>query len=278
MPIIEFLYGFDHPLLYYLMRFASLLGDRAFYVILFPAIFWFWKRDAAVRLTVLLCVSIFINFLLKDLFQIPRPDRLIEVESDGFAFPSGHAQHAVVLWGFLALNGRKLYGPAAVLVLLIGVSRLYLGVHWPIDVAGGWLIGATLLVGFMWSEPRLKLYLAVQPLWLRVVTFFVITAAIAMFSGVAYGGIVMGALFGLGAGGAIACSLNLPSAGDSPVRGGFSVIIGSAGLYAIYLAVEPIRHSGEWVLFLALIVIGLWIALGVPWLSDSVLKSVELER
>ncbi len=278
MPIIEFLRDFDHPLIYFLMRSVSLLGDRAFYVILFPAIYWFWKRDDAVRLTVLLCISIFINFWLKELFQIPRPEGMAEVEAESFAFPSGHAQHAVVLWGFLALNSRKLYGQAAVLALLVGLSRLYFGVHWPIDVAGGLLIGAAILAGFFWSEPRLKLILAGWPPRMLFLTFLVITSTVALFSGVHYSGIVMGALFGLTTGGVAAGSLNLPSSGISLARRGAMVILGSGGLYGIYHAVQPIRDSGEGALFFALTVIGLWIAVGVPWLADKVLESAGVER
>ena len=278
MPIIEFLSGFDHPLIYFLMRFASLLGDRAFYVILFPVMYWFWRRDDAIRLTVLLCISILINFWLKELFQIPRPEGMAEIEADSFAFPSGHAQHGIVLWGFLALHSGKLYGQAIGIVILIGLSRLYFGVHWPIDVAGGWLIGGVLLMGFLWSEPRLKPFWVAQARQMRFILFFIITVVVSLFSGIPYGGIVMGALFGLTTGGLAAGSLHLPSTGISPVRGGAMVILGSAGLYFIYLAVQPIRHSGEGALFLALTIIGLWIALGVPWITDKVFKNSGFER
>ena len=98
MQVIEFLQDLDHLAVYYLMRFASLLGDDIFYVVFFPTIFWFWKRFSAIRLTVLLCTSIYINFVLKEVFQFPRPENVGFIEADGFAFPSGHAQHAVVIW------------------------------------------------------------------------------------------------------------------------------------------------------------------------------------
>ena len=88
----------------------------------------------------------------------------------------------------------------------------------------------------------------------------------------------MGALFGLTTGGSVAVSLRLPSIGISPFRGGAMIALGSAGLYIIYFTVQPIRHSGEGVLFLALTAIGLWIALGVPWLTDKVLKSAGIGR
>ena len=149
MQVIEFLQDLDHPAVYYIMRFASLLGDDIFYVMFFPTIFWFWKRFSAIRLTVLLCISIYINFVLKEVFQFPRPENLGFIEADGFAFPSGHAQHAMVTWGYLAWALRKHYAIGGLTVFFIGLSRLYLGVHWPGDVAGGWTIGAILLLLFI---------------------------------------------------------------------------------------------------------------------------------
>ena len=85
MQVIEFLQDLDHPAVYYIMRFASLLGDDIFYVVFFPIIFWFWKRLSAIRLTVLLCTSIYINFVLKEVFQFPRPENVGFIEADGLS-------------------------------------------------------------------------------------------------------------------------------------------------------------------------------------------------
>lgn len=76
------------------------------------------------------------------------------IEEVSFSYPSGHALGSVVLYGFLAyLLGRRLpqyrrliYVLAAALSLSIGFSRLYLGVHWPTDLVGGYIIG------FLWTS------------------------------------------------------------------------------------------------------------------------------
>jgi hypothetical protein len=64
-----------------------------------------------------------------------------------FGVPSGHAQDAAVIWGLMAAHLRKWWGwlVALLLILLIGLSRLYLGVHFPHDVLFGWLIGGLIL-------------------------------------------------------------------------------------------------------------------------------------
>lgn len=92
----------------------------------------------------------FLAILLKDFFQRVRPAGEHLVSAYGFAYPSGHALLAVAFYGYLAVvAGRRMRNPgrvlvgalAALLVFLIGWSRVYLGVHYPTDVLGGYLAG-----------------------------------------------------------------------------------------------------------------------------------------
>lgn len=96
--------------------------------------------------------GILLNESLKDLFARPRPElalRLTEVRSQ--SFPSGHAMLSAIIYLTLAallarlVEGRalRLYfvGLAAFLTLLVGLSRVYLGVHYPSDVLAGWAAG-----------------------------------------------------------------------------------------------------------------------------------------
>ncbi|HIB71000.1 MAG TPA: phosphatase PAP2 family protein [Candidatus Marinimicrobia bacterium] len=277
MQVIDLLQDLDHPAIFYLMRFVSLLGDDIFYVVLFPTIFWFWKRSKAVRLTVLLCTSIYINFVLKEAFQLPRPENVGFIEADGFSFPSGHAQHAVVLWGYLAWTVRKHFAFASFTSFFIGLSRLYLGVHWPGDVVGGWVIGATLLVLFILLSGKMdrsRYSLSAPPVAGILV---VVTLWLGLFSSVTYSGIVMGALLGLIAGATAANYVNIPSFSRSTIAGAMVVTIGAAGLYGIYRVVSSLRDGGEGALFTVLAVIGFWISLGAPWLSGKVVEIIGLE-
>lgn len=96
--------------------------------------------------------------VLKEFFGRPRPDLIPhEVAVFTHSFPSGHAMMSAVVYLTLAsliarLTDRrrlKLYAMsvAVVLTILIGVSRVYLGVHWPSDVLAGWMIGASWALG-----------------------------------------------------------------------------------------------------------------------------------
>lgn len=86
--------------------------------------------------------------LLKDLVARSRPDVAVQlVAASHPSFPSGHAFGATVLYPLLGyVAGRRaLIGCGIALAVAIGLSRVFLGVHWLSDVAGGWLLGAAWL-------------------------------------------------------------------------------------------------------------------------------------
>jgi len=103
------------------------------------------------------------NFILKQLFRRPRPDVLKLEEIGGFSFPSGHSMAAVIFYGFIIYACMKhfrhwvKYAIAAVLSLLIlciGISRIYLGVHYASDVLGGFILGIGWLILFIRTARR----------------------------------------------------------------------------------------------------------------------------
>ncbi|MDQ3458914.1 MAG: phosphatase PAP2 family protein [Deinococcota bacterium] len=103
-------------------------------------------------------LTLSLNGLIKALVGRPRPDEgLVDVlfAPVGLSFPSGHALVPTVVYGFLALLAwRRLSGfrrllttlLLVALTVLIGLSRVYLGVHWFSDVVGGWTGGLLLLL------------------------------------------------------------------------------------------------------------------------------------
>jgi undecaprenyl-diphosphatase len=128
---------------------------------------WGRAREAGVLLLVSLA-AFFLMVTLKGWVQRERPDvawRLIELPGDS-SFPSGHALCGLTFYGLVGVmlaRGcpgwlRRGLGVVGWMVGLgIGVSRVYLGVHYPLDVLGGWLAGAALvLIGQVLSEPSAR--------------------------------------------------------------------------------------------------------------------------
>lgn len=114
------------------------------------------KWPAVYGLVVSVLGSTIVAFILKELVARPRPaDPLFAYVETSFSFPSGHATRAVAFFAFLLwitydllpLKWRKAAtGVVAILILTIGFSRLYLGVHFPSDVIAGYLLGAVFVI------------------------------------------------------------------------------------------------------------------------------------
>lgn len=122
-------------------------------------VFWLFAQQEwrlGLGFGVVMALSSVLVSLLKVGFAVPRPNAFYEgVQS--FSFPSGHATSSMTLFGLLAwfawrglgwpLN-RLLPAVFAAIAALIALSRLYLGAHWPSDVAGGLMLGAALVLAF----------------------------------------------------------------------------------------------------------------------------------
>jgi len=138
--------------LYTPMRLFSYLAEEYFILLVVPIIYWSVNAEWGLRLGVYLMISGGVNALSKLLLHGPRPfwiDSTVKVYlyESSFGIPSNHSQTSVVIFGTLAawINKTWAWIIAVILVLLVGVSRIYLGVHFLTDVLAGWLIGALLL-------------------------------------------------------------------------------------------------------------------------------------
>jgi len=148
MNIINLLQSLQSEGLTSFFKFLTFFGDKEFYIMILPLFFWLWDKDKAVKLLFILMPSLLLNFWLKEIFQTVRPLGVALIEQGGFAFPSGHAQGSTTLWLMLALLIRKKWINilAVIMIILVSLSRLYLGVHWPIDILGGILIALVLVL------------------------------------------------------------------------------------------------------------------------------------
>lgn len=152
--IIHIIYSFRSPLLTNIMNIFSFFGGEVFLggVILLTIILLFkkHKKDAA-AFSFILSFGLFFNLILKNMFHRPRPQFLPLVHETTFSFPSGHAMNSFVfyisLYYFIFRKTKNknlriaLSTISMILVLCIGISRVYLGAHYPSDVIAGYLAG-----------------------------------------------------------------------------------------------------------------------------------------
>ena len=139
-----------------IFKFITALGDEGYVWIAIAVLLLFIKQYRKVGPMVgasLLGSLIFNNMLVKNLVARPRPYRMIESltilipEPGEFSFPSGHTSSSFAAGVVLYLMLPKKYGiPAMILACLIGISRLYVGVHYPTDVLGGMIMGSLIAV------------------------------------------------------------------------------------------------------------------------------------
>ena len=297
------------------MQFFSFLGTEDFFVLVLPILYWCVDSMLGIQIALVLMVTTNLNAAFKLAFHGPRPYwyspqvRALATETS-FGIPSGHAQTAATIWGLLAAYLRKWWAwlVAVLLILLIGLSRLYLGVHFPHDVLFGWLIGGLILwLALRFWNPVLawakKLSTAGQILasflaslvafllplisfvWLKAANWqppqdwaMFATQALSLSDVATCAGTIFGLLLGL---------IWLAGQGGFQTKGLWwqfilRVLLGLAGVLIIRYGLKFIFPSGENALayffgYVRYLVIGFWVAGGAPWVFIR-LKLAEKNR
>lgn len=165
--ITDYLQGFEAPWLTHTMVFITNLGTGLPVVVisLVCMLFLFFvlkhRHELLLFLFAILGSSLF-NLVLKSIFHRQRPDIHRLIQETGFSFPSGHSMGAFALYGIVTYllwkhipswGGRiLLVFVSCAFILAIGISRIYLGVHYPSDVLGGYLAS-----GF-WLSVSIRIY------------------------------------------------------------------------------------------------------------------------
>lgn len=153
------------------MKIISALGTEYVYIVVGLLIFWCINEKTGFFLGLLVIVSGWINTFLKIIVDLPRPFEFEPALGLAFepsrSFPSGHAQNSMTFWAAIAIilafrytGGKKyrplVFGSCGLIIFLIGFSRIYLGVHFPTDVIGGWLIALAITAIFFFLEKRVS--------------------------------------------------------------------------------------------------------------------------
>jgi len=174
------------PALDGVMHFFSFLGAFEGYLLLLPFIYWNINPKLGIRVLLLLLGTDVLGDWLKIVLGQPRPYWLGGVKglasASSYGIPSGHASSSLAVWGYLAFSIRQrwLWIAAGVLVLMIGISRMYLGVHFLHDVLAGWLLGG-LTMAWVIRNAEVPAAWWRQLGMIKLPIAFVISAAIVLF-------------------------------------------------------------------------------------------------
>jgi membrane-associated phospholipid phosphatase len=299
IPIITWFQGLGEVFLTP-MEFFTFLGTEEFFLLVMPALLWCYNARLGFRIGLILLTSDGINGFLKLSFGMPRPYwvsnevKALSMETS-FGLPSGHSQTAVAVWGRLAawLRRRWAYVVLGLLIFLISISRLYLGVHFPTDVLAGWIVGGLLLWAFLRFEEPLRARLALTSIPTQIVIAFLASIVVILLGMAALaigpvppaewaqvaaqGGEVVdprslegmiasaGALFGLGAGGALLFAWDGFSASGDWWRRILRYLVGVVGVAVIYFGLKAVFPDGVQVLrYLRYALATFWVAYLAP--------------
>lgn len=205
--LIRFVQGLWAPQYTELFIVISFLGDETFLVGLASIVYWCFDKRSGRLLTYVLLFGAYLNFFLKTLIPWPRPPtefRLTEFDETSFGFPSGHAQDSTATWSWLwiTFKNRIFIILGITLVFLVGLSRVYLGLHYPSQVIGGVLVGLIVVTIAVWAVHRLperRASLAFEII-LPILTLIPSLVAIVFLGSFGDGGRVGGYLFGFALG------------------------------------------------------------------------------
>jgi membrane-associated phospholipid phosphatase len=170
----------DFPMLIF-----SYMGNEEFFLLIMPAIYWCVSSAVGLRLGLLLLFSATLNSVFKLVLHGPRPywysqEVRAALTETSFGAPSGHSQNAVAVWGGLASSYKQswLWVVTAIIIFFSGISRLYVGVHFPQDVISGWFIGFLILLAYFFLEKRVKVWWQKQRLSMKLLAAFVISLSL----------------------------------------------------------------------------------------------------
>ena len=172
IELIKVIQKIENPVLTALVKFITTLGTEALYLPLILFILWWIDERQGLRLGILIIVTAWINAFVKSLLKQPRPFNLEPslglASESSYGAPSGHAQMSLCFWIPMAAwisevwakKRRLIWAGAVFFILLIGFTRLYLGVHFPTDLFAGWILGGIILVVWFVPGPMLEKFLA----------------------------------------------------------------------------------------------------------------------
>ncbi|MDD3113274.1 MAG: phosphatase PAP2 family protein [Candidatus Izemoplasmatales bacterium] len=154
VELIQWLQSFRSDFWDFFFQFWTFFGEELVVIGILGFLYWCYDKKTGETIGLTVFISLVLNSIIKVIFQRPRPyvnpangiDGIRLDTAGGYSFPSGHTQGAAVVFGSLAvwLKKRWLTIVSVVIIVMVAISRMYLGVHYLSDVLVGGLLGVGL--------------------------------------------------------------------------------------------------------------------------------------
>ncbi len=138
------------PLFDFLLTTITKLGNTITIIVLGIILLITLPKKEKIQILISIPLTSSINYIVKNIVKRPRPNHIRLIKQGGFSYPSGHAMISIAVYGLLfyfvqkKIENKAIKNALSVLlgtiILLIGVSRVYVGVHYPSDIIGGYLL------------------------------------------------------------------------------------------------------------------------------------------
>lgn len=168
--------------------FITLFGEEFMLVAILGFIYWCYDKEFGKFAAFNIFIGLVWNPLLKNIVLRRRPyfdnpgikclkpvdssADIMDIQAQGFSFPSGHSTNASITYSSIALYSKKkaLWIAGIILILLVGISRFSVGVHYPTDVICGWLMGAVIVLVMSILQTR------IQKKWMFHLIVFIVSS------------------------------------------------------------------------------------------------------
>jgi membrane-associated phospholipid phosphatase len=292
-----------------IMRGLSFLGQQEFFLVLIPIVFTLVSPRAGMRLAFVLLIGYAVNSTAKLALHMPRPywvdARVAALATEAnYGLPSGHAQ-TIAVWLTLGDLIRRPWAWVAMIAIafLVGVSRIYLGVHFAGDVFCGWALGVGLLALLAWLEAPVAAWVGRRSFGQRLGLSAIAAAAI-----VAAGAITLlavsgspdpaawarfsvearslgdfvsasGSIFGLCAGLTLSARAGIVLEGASRKKRAIRFGLALAGALVFWVGLKLVFPTepealGQLLRWIRYALTTVWLAFGAMWLGDRLVGAV----